>query len=161
MPESAITTNCAGVLAPPLADVLQEQLDVSFPYHLSRGKIPGDVLHAAGQEICLKDTAQPAVALRRVQFDAYMLETAVQRGIHLLAARAVDLEFHADCVTVYTESAPLEGDVLVGAFGSVYERANIPDILFYGAPQPRVARSQFLMVSFLTNGTSAIRLFLP
>ena len=108
---------CVGVLAPPLAEVLQEQLDVPFPYHLSRGKIPGYVLHAAGEEICLEDTAQPAVALRRVQFDAYMLETAVQRGIHLLAARAVDVEFHADCVTVYTENAPLEGDVVVGAFG--------------------------------------------
>jgi len=108
---------CVGVLAPPLAEILQDQLDVPFPYHLSRGKIAGYVLHAAGQEICLKDTEKPAVALRRVQYDAYMLETAVQRGIRLLAARAVDLEFHTDCVTVYTESSPLEGDVVVGAFG--------------------------------------------
>jgi flavin-dependent dehydrogenase len=46
-----------------------------------------------------------------------MLESAVQRGITLLNARAVDLEFHPDGVTVYTESAPVEGDVVVGAFG--------------------------------------------
>jgi flavin-dependent dehydrogenase len=108
---------CAGVLAPPIAEVLQEQLGVPFPYHLSRGEIAGYVLHAAGERICLSDTGHPAVALRRVQFDAYMLEMAVQRGIHLVTARAVDLEFHADGVIVYTENAPLEGDVVVGAFG--------------------------------------------
>lgn len=108
---------CAGVLAPPLASILQQQLDVPFPYHLSRGEIAGYVLHAAGSKIRLEDTGERAVALRRVQFDAYMLETAVQRGIRVIAARAVDLEFHADAVTVYTENAPLKGEVVVGAFG--------------------------------------------
>ena len=73
---------CAGVLSPPLAEILEGQLDVPFPYHLSRGEIPGYVLHADSQKILLEDTVQPAIALRRVQFDAYMLETAVQRGSH-------------------------------------------------------------------------------
>ena len=39
---------CAGVLAPPLAELLEEQLGVPFPDHLSRGRIPGYVLHAGG-----------------------------------------------------------------------------------------------------------------
>ncbi len=108
---------CAGVLAPPLPELLATQLDVPFPYHLSRGEIHGYILHAAGQQIVLENPTQPDMALRRVQFDAYMLEKAVQRGITLLPARAVDLEFHADRVIVYTESAPLAADVVVGAFG--------------------------------------------
>ncbi len=108
---------CVGVLARPLPEILEKQLDVPFPYHLSRGEITGYVLHAAGQEVLLESRTQPDIALRRVHFDAYMLENAVQRGINLLSARAVDLEFHADRVIIYTENAPLEADVVVGAFG--------------------------------------------
>jgi len=108
---------CAGVLSPPVAQLLEEQLGVPFPHHLSRGRIPGYVLHAANEQIILEDKGEPAIALRRIQFDAYMLESAVQRGIQLIAARAVDLEFHADRVIVYTENAPVEADVVVGAFG--------------------------------------------
>ena len=108
---------CAGVLAPPLAELLEEQLGVPFPDHLSRVRIPGYVLHAAGEQILLKDNGEPAVALRRIQFDAYMLESAIQRGAQRIAARAVDLEFHADRVVVYTENAPVDADVVVGAFG--------------------------------------------
>ncbi|HEX9370754.1 MAG TPA: NAD(P)/FAD-dependent oxidoreductase [Roseiflexaceae bacterium] len=108
---------CAGVLSPPVAQLLEEQLGVPFPHHLSRVRIPGYVLHAANEQIILEDKGEPAIALRRIQFDAYMLESAVQRGIQLIAARAVDLEFHADRVVVYTENAPVEADVVVGAFG--------------------------------------------
>jgi flavin-dependent dehydrogenase len=108
---------CAGVLSPPLPRLLEEQLGVPFPHHLSRGRIPGYVLHAANQQILLEDTGELAIALRRIQFDAYMLECALRRGIHLIAARAVDLEFHVDRVVVYTENAPVEADVVVGAFG--------------------------------------------
>jgi len=108
---------CAGVLSPPLPHLLEAQLGVPFPYHLSRGQIPGYVLHAANQQIVLEDKGEPAIALRRIQFDAYMIERAVQRGIHVIAARAVDLEFHADRVVVYSENAPVEADVVVGAFG--------------------------------------------
>jgi flavin-dependent dehydrogenase len=108
---------CAGVLSPPLPEILEKQLGVPFPYHLTRSRIGGYVLHASGQSVRLDDKLEPSTAVRRVQFDAYMLETAVQRGITLVPARAVDIEFHADCVVVYTENAPLKGDVVVGAFG--------------------------------------------
>lgn len=123
---------CAGVLSPPLAELLEQQLGVPFPYHLVRGKVPGYVLHAANQQILLKDREQSGLALRRVQFDAYMLENVIQRGIQVLPARAVDLEFHTDNaahslanrndsrrhpVVVYTEKPSIEADVVVGAFG--------------------------------------------
>jgi flavin-dependent dehydrogenase len=46
-----------------------------------------------------------------------MLETVKEHGIAVVSARAVDLEFHDDRVVVYTDSTPLEADVIVGAFG--------------------------------------------
>ena len=108
---------CAGVLAPPIMELLENELCVPFPNHLSRTAITGYVLHTPRREITLDDETERSVALRRVQFDAYMLETARERGVRVLPARATGLEFHANGVVVYTESTPLEADVLVGAFG--------------------------------------------
>ncbi len=108
---------CAGVLSPPIVELLQDELAVPFPHHLSRGAITGYVLHTARRQIVLDGEAEPSVALRRVQFDAYMLDVTRQRGIEVLSARATGLEFHADRVIIYTESVPLEADVVVGAFG--------------------------------------------
>jgi flavin-dependent dehydrogenase len=46
-----------------------------------------------------------------------MLDAARQRGAEVLDARATCLEFHDDRVVIYTESTPLDADVVVGAFG--------------------------------------------
>jgi flavin-dependent dehydrogenase len=108
---------CLGVLAPPLPDLLWDRLGVKFPYQLSRGEISRYVLHTAREQIALDDKNQPSIALRRVQYDAYMLETVKEHGISVVPARAVDLELHDDRVVVYTDNAPLEADVIVGAFG--------------------------------------------
>ncbi|RME50068.1 MAG: hypothetical protein D6790_21695, partial [Caldilineae bacterium] len=108
---------CAGVLSPPLPELLEDRLGLPFPYHLSRGEITGYVLHTTGEEILLDGDAQPSIALRRVQFDAYMLEAVRARGVHVVSARASDLEIHPDRVVVYTENDSLSGDVVVGAFG--------------------------------------------
>ena len=43
--------------------------------------------------------------------------SARARGLEVIRARAVDLDFHADRVVVYSESSPYEADVVVGAFG--------------------------------------------
>jgi flavin-dependent dehydrogenase len=127
---------CAGVLSPPLPALLEEQLGVPFPRHLARSQIAGYVLHASGQSICLDDTLELSTALRRVQFDAYMLDAALQRGITLMPARAVDVEFHAEGVMVYTENAPLEGDVVVGAFGlDAGSAAMLAQVTDYRPPQ--------------------------
>ncbi len=108
---------CLGVLAPPLPDLLWERLGVKFPFHLSRGEISRYILHTAREQITLDDKNQPSIALRRVQYDAYMLETVKEHGISVIPARAVDLEFHDDRVVVYTDNSPLDADVIVGAFG--------------------------------------------
>ncbi len=108
---------CAGVLSPPLPTLLEQELGVAFPYDLKRTAIQSYVLHTDRERITLKEKGEPSIALRRIQFDAYMLEQARQRGINVVSARAVDIEFHDDCAVIYTENAPVECDVIVGAFG--------------------------------------------
>ena len=108
---------CAGVLSPPIADILEHGLGIPFPYHLSQRTITGYILHTPQRQIVLDGEAEPSSALRRVQFDAYMLEAACERGVEITQARVTDLEFHPDRVVVYTESSQLTTDVVVGAFG--------------------------------------------
>jgi flavin-dependent dehydrogenase len=108
---------CSGVLAAPINELLQNELCISFPDHLIRGIISGYVLHTALRTVILNGETERSLALRRVQFDAYMLDAARQRGVEVLNARATALEFHADRVVIYTENAPLDADVVVGAFG--------------------------------------------
>jgi flavin-dependent dehydrogenase len=108
---------CVGVLSPPIVELLEHDLAVPFPHQLSRTAITGYVLHTSRREIVLDGAAEPSVALRRVQFDAYMLEAARARGVDVLPARATGIELHADRVVIYTESVPVEAEVVVGAFG--------------------------------------------
>jgi flavin-dependent dehydrogenase len=108
---------CVGVLSPPLPELLEQELGIQFPNHLARGKITGYTLHSASEELAMEDEGEPSIALRRVQYDAFMLEAVKERGIVVQSARAVDLEFHAGNVVVYTDNKPLVGDVVVGAFG--------------------------------------------
>jgi flavin-dependent dehydrogenase len=108
---------CIGVLSPPLPTLLKQDLCIDFPYHLARGEIREYVIHASRQQLCLADEMSPSIALRRVQFDAYMMDQARQCSMTIVPARALDLDLDAEGVLVYTESQPVEGDVVVGAFG--------------------------------------------
>ena len=108
---------CVGVLSPPLPTLLEDQLGIPFPHALCLVEIGGYILHSAGEQINLQGEKDGSIAVRRVQFDAYMLEQVKQRNIKVLPGRAVDLEFHDDRVMVYTENEPIEADVVVGAFG--------------------------------------------
>jgi flavin-dependent dehydrogenase len=108
---------CVGVLSPPIAALLQDGLNVPFPNHLTQRVITGYVLHTDRREIVLDGNTEPSVSLRRVQFDAYMLDAARQYGIEVKSARVTDIEFRSDRVVIYTENSPLEGDVVIGAFG--------------------------------------------
>jgi flavin-dependent dehydrogenase len=120
---------CAGVLSPPLPSLLEDHLDVGFPKHLCQVEIDGYVLHSDGEHIALKGDEETSYAVRRVQFDAYMLDQVLQRGIEVIPSRAEDIEFHADHVVVYADSTSLEAEVVVGAFGldegsaSIFTRA--------------------------------------
>ena len=85
---------CVGVISPPLPDLLEKKLGIPFPHHLCLLEIDGYVLHSKNDQILLQGDHENSLALRRVEFDEYMLDAVVQRGIPLLKARAVDLEFH-------------------------------------------------------------------
>ena len=108
---------CAGVLSSPIADLLEHELGIPFPYHLSQRTITGYILHTAHRQVVLDGEHDPSSALRRIQFDAYMLEAACERGVEVTQARVTDLEFHSDRVVVYTESSQLSAEVVIGAFG--------------------------------------------
>ncbi len=108
---------CVGVLSPPLPSLLEEDLGIEFPLNLCQVSIQGYVLHSSSEQITLEGVDEDSYALRRIQFDQYMLEMVKERDIIVFPARAVDLEFHDDQVIVYTESLPFEADVVVGAFG--------------------------------------------
>jgi flavin-dependent dehydrogenase len=108
---------CVGVLSPPLPSLMEEGLGVPFPFELCQVQIQGYVLHSASEQVTLEGEDGDSYALRRVQFDQYMLGKVKEHDITIFPGRAVDLEFHSDRVIVYTESLPLEADVVVGAFG--------------------------------------------
>jgi flavin-dependent dehydrogenase len=120
---------CVGVLSPPLEDLLQVQLGVPFPRHLVRTEIDEYVLHAWRSSVTLRREGVTSVAVRRVQFDAFMIEQARERGVAVVTARAEDVEFHDDRVVVYTEAGPMDADVVVAAFGmdagaaAIFQRA--------------------------------------
>jgi flavin-dependent dehydrogenase len=108
---------CVGVVSPPLPSLMEQYLGVPCPEHLREGVITGYVLHTRHEQILLEDARHPSYALRRVRFDAYMLDMARQRGIRIVPARVVAVEFHADRVIIYSEADSVEADVVVGAFG--------------------------------------------
>jgi flavin-dependent dehydrogenase len=106
-----------GVLSPPLPQLMAEYLGIDFPRQLGKAEIAGYVLHGGHDTVRLEDHGEHGVAVRRVEWDDFMLETARARGIHVVHARAVDVDFNADGVVVYTDRAPLAADVVVGAYG--------------------------------------------
>jgi flavin-dependent dehydrogenase len=87
---------CAGVLSPPITSILSDELCVPFPYYLVRGRITTYVLHSDWQEIELRDEKEPSYALRRVRFDAYLLEQARMRGVRVIHSRVTDVELSWD-----------------------------------------------------------------
>ncbi len=110
---------CVGILSPPIDRILQEHLGVPFPWHLVQRRITGYVLHGERRTLVLDgaDDDEVSYALRRVQFDAYLLDQTRQAGVEVVPGRVTDLEIHANGVVVYSESDCRKADVVVGAFG--------------------------------------------
>ncbi len=108
---------CIGVLSPPIDHILEQQLGVPFPRHLVHRHITGYVLHSDRHQIVLDSEDEPSFAMRRVQFDDYLLEQARLQGVQVVHSRVTDLEFHADRVVIYSESDNRQAAVVVGAFG--------------------------------------------
>ncbi|MBL7074145.1 NAD(P)/FAD-dependent oxidoreductase [candidate division KSB1 bacterium] len=120
---------CVGVLSPPIRSLLEDQLQVPFPDHLVQREITGYILYSDNRHIELQDESEPSFAVRRITFDSYLLDQALQWGVDVRQSRVTDLELHPDRVILYSETDYLRCDVVVGAFGlddgsiQMFERA--------------------------------------
>ncbi len=109
---------CVGVISPPLRHILEEEVGVPFPWHLVQRRITAYVLHGEHRSLEIEDPSpEPSYALRRVQFDAYLLEQARRLGVEIVQSRVTDVEVNREGVIVYSESDNRHADVLVAAFG--------------------------------------------
>lgn len=108
---------CAGVLSPPIQDVLEETLGIPFPHHLVQRTITGYVLHSDTSEIILDGEGAPSEAVRRITFDRYLLDQALQAGVKVSHARVTDVEISPRRVMVYSDRDNTQADVVIGAFG--------------------------------------------
>lgn len=107
---------CVGVLAPPIDRVL-DSIGVPFPHHLVQRQIQAYILHGEHRQLRLTESGEVSYALRRVQFDTYMLEQAHEHGVQVRSSRVTDLEFLPDRVNVYADASNCEAAVVFGAFG--------------------------------------------
>ena len=108
---------CAGLLSPPIVEVLEEQLGVKFPWRLVQREVTSYLLRGDREAICLLGQGQASLALRRVQFDAYLAGEAVRRGVRIVRTRVQDLEINSRGVRIFTDGGTQTADVVVGAFG--------------------------------------------
>jgi flavin-dependent dehydrogenase len=120
---------CAGVLSPPIQDVLERMLGIPFPHHLVQRTITGYVLHSDTSQIILDGEGEPSQAVRRIAFDRYLLEQAQRTGVRVIHGRVTDTEITPRRVMVYSDRDNTEADVVVGAFSlddgscKLFERA--------------------------------------
>ncbi len=110
---------CIGVLSPPFVDLLKRWLDIELPSEIFLRKIIGYVLYSGRERVDLvkSDEKDFSWAVRRVELDRFLLDTAEQMGATVIKSRVTNLEFHPEDVVIYHESGCLSSDVLVGAFG--------------------------------------------
>ncbi len=85
---------CVGVLSTPLPDLMERELLVPFPTDLTQALITGYTLHGDREQLPLEGDDEPSVALRRVQYDGYMLDSAMKRGVVVRPARALRRDWH-------------------------------------------------------------------
>ncbi|MFQ6082651.1 MAG: NAD(P)/FAD-dependent oxidoreductase [Candidatus Aminicenantia bacterium] len=108
---------CLGVLSPPIEQIMEQDLGVPFPWHIIQKKIDGYVVHSDKNTLKLIGEEEPSYALRRVEFDGYLLQKAREEGVEVIPARVTEVDFDSDGVMVFSESNNIRADVVVGAFG--------------------------------------------
>lgn len=114
---------CVGVLSPPLTDMLESELGLSLPTGLIKREIYGYRLHSKNNELLLvgKNNSGPTFTVRRLLFDAFLLEQAQAMGVEVVRSRVSDIEFigtdRPDEVRIYSDSGYLRAQAVVGAFG--------------------------------------------
>jgi len=108
---------CLGVLSPPLKKIMEDDLEVPFPWHIIQKKINGYFIHSEHNVLKLSGEHDPSYACRRIEFDNYLFQKTKEMGIETIPARVTDLDFNKGGVMVYSESNNIKADIVVGAFG--------------------------------------------
>ena len=155
---------CIGVLSPPIFDIVTRQLGIRFPDELVQKHILGYVLHGRRQMITLDELYGSSYALRRITFDAYMMQQAVKQGVRLNQAEVVDIEKKGRHYTLVTTGGTAYADVVVGAFGVDQGAADIFERVFgYRRPEymQTIVTKKHPAEGFLRNFGLRIHVFLP
>ncbi len=108
---------CAGVLSPPIAELMKENLGIDFPHTIVERDIRAYRLCNKGKSLLLTSSTHCSYAVRRSNWDQFMLNQAKQTGVEVIDCRVTNLESTAEGVIVYGENRTLRADVVVGAFG--------------------------------------------
>jgi flavin-dependent dehydrogenase len=110
---------CLGVLSSPLLSILSKDFGIELPRSLIQREISGYVLTCPLNEVILdcESEGELSHAVRRVQFDAFLLETARERGVNVVSSRVADIEVSSDSVMVYSDSGNWKVSAVIGAFG--------------------------------------------
>jgi flavin-dependent dehydrogenase/ribosomal protein S18 acetylase RimI-like enzyme len=128
---------CVGVLSPPIDQILSEELGVALPQEIVRRDIHGYRLFGPTRNILLvghgTEPEQGTYAVRRNDFDLFLLETARALGAEVVDSRVTHVEIlrtrSIDEVRLYSESISVHATAVVGAFGlddamlTLFERA--------------------------------------
>ncbi len=118
---------CLGVLSPPLLTILSRDFGIELPRGLIQREISGYVLTCPTNEVILDcgSDEELSYAVRRVQFDAFLLETARERGVNVVTSRVTDIEISSESAMVYSESGSSRVDAVIGAFGLDHSAADV------------------------------------
>jgi flavin-dependent dehydrogenase len=114
---------CMGVLAPPTAEILRDELGLALPPALVKRTIKGYRLHSDHNEIELRAPTheEPALMVSRSEFDELLLKRAAEAGAEVIGDRVTGIEFHPENlehpVRVYSEGASRSADMVVAACG--------------------------------------------
>lgn len=108
---------CLGVLSPPLPEIMEKSLGIPFPWSIIQKTILGYYLHTEKTTLHLPGSHEPSYACRRVEFDSYLFNKALEAGAEIVRARVIDLDILDQGIMVYSESNNLKADGVVGAFG--------------------------------------------
>ncbi|MCL5019718.1 MAG: NAD(P)/FAD-dependent oxidoreductase [Patescibacteria group bacterium] len=113
---------CVGVFSPHIKQLLKD-MNLEFPDHLIQRKIHGYYLNINGEEIYLPSEKHNdiAFALRRHEFDAFMIDQAIHTGVQVIRGEAVTFDYskndEINKFTVYCTTGTYRCKFIIGAFG--------------------------------------------
>jgi len=127
---------CTGVMSPPIYEIVTNTLGIAFPEKLVQKHILGYKLHGQEHSLTLNEPYGSSYAMRRITFDAYMMQQTIEHGCHLNLATMLDLKPSGSTYEVITTNGTVKADVIVGAFGVDQAAADIFERCFdYRRPE--------------------------